>query len=61
MGLMQNIPMIEARLSMTMARAIAVAFGSGEATEQLVYAITGNENMAFKARMQVEHHKAALQ
>lgn len=59
MGLMHNIPMIEARQSMSLARAIAVAFGSGEAAQYLVTAVTGSEELGFKARMMAEHSKAA--
>jgi hypothetical protein len=61
MGLAQNIPMIEARLSLALARGIAIAFGSGEAAQQAVLAATGNAELAWKVRMQAEHQKAVMQ
>lgn len=61
MGLAQNIPMIEARNALTTARAISIAFGSPEATQQAIYAATGNDELAWKVRMQMAHQKAVAQ
>jgi hypothetical protein len=58
MGLAQNIPMIEARRTLEMAKAISVAFGSAETAQQTIYLATGNADLAFRARMQMEHEKA---
>lgn len=59
MGLAQNIPAVEARQTMTMARAIGVAFGSPELVEQVVFQATGNAQIAFRARVRATHEKAA--
>ena len=61
MGLAQNIPMIEARNALTMARAISIAFGSPESAQQAIFAATRNEELAWKVRMQIAHQKAVSQ
>ena len=58
MGLAQNIPMIEARQSIVQARAIAMALGSGEVAQQTVALATGDADLAFRIRMNLEHQKA---
>lgn len=58
MGLAQNIPTIEARQALTLARAIGVAFGGGEQLEELLRVATGDAELAFRARMKAEHQKA---
>lgn len=59
MGLAQNIPMIEARQSLMLAQGIAIAFGSPELTEHTIRMATGNSDLAFRVRMNMEHQKAA--
>lgn len=61
MGLAHNIPMIEARLALTMARAISIAFGSPEAAQQAVLSATGSDELAWKVRMSLAHQKAVMQ
>lgn len=58
MGLAQNIPMIEARHTLAMAQAIGIAFGSVEGAENTIRLATGNADLAFRIRMQMEHEKA---
>lgn len=61
MGLAQNIPAIEARQSIVQARAIAMAFGAGEVAQQAIALATGDDDLAFRIRMTLEHQKAAAQ
>jgi hypothetical protein len=58
MGLAHNIPMIEARQSIVQARAIAMALGSAEVAQQTVALATGDADLAFRIRMNLEHQKA---
>lgn len=61
MGLAQNIPMIEARLSLAMARAISIAFGASDQAAQAITLATGNADLGFRVRMQMDHQKAVAQ
>ena len=58
MGLAQNIPMIESRLALTMARAISIAFGASDQAAHAITLATGNADLGFRVRMQMEHQKA---
>ena len=58
MGLAQNIPVIEARQSLLQARAIAMAFGAGEVAQHAIGLATGDADLAFRIRMNLEHQKA---
>lgn len=46
MGLMANIPVIEAADSLTMSRAIAIAFGDAKSLAHCVYLTTGDARLA---------------
>jgi hypothetical protein len=55
MGLMANIPMVEARRALSFAQGIAVAFGSPEAAEGVVRQATGSDELAWSVRMGLQH------
>ena len=61
MGLAQNIPMIEARNALVLAQGIAIALGSAELSEHTVHMATGDRDLAFRVRMNMEHNKAVNQ
>lgn len=52
MGLYMNLPAIEAQHALTMAKGIAIAFGSETALSSAVYAVTSNEQLAQKVEVQ---------
>ena len=52
MGLMANIPAVEAAQALTFAKAIAIAFGDGKSQAQAVYDMTGNARLAQKIEVQ---------
>jgi hypothetical protein len=53
--------MIEARHALMLAQGIAIAFGSPELTEHTIRTATGDNDLAFRVRMSMEHNKAANQ
>jgi hypothetical protein len=48
MGLMANIPAVEAAQALVFARAISIAFGDGKQMASTVYAATGSSRLAQK-------------
>lgn len=57
MGLMANIPAIEAAESLTLARAIAIALGDEKSLASCVYASTGNARLAQRIEVQAAMHR----
>lgn len=58
MGLAMNIPALEARRTIAMAKAIAVAFGDENATEAAIRQATGDAALAYQAKVRMMHSKA---
>jgi hypothetical protein len=54
-----NIPAIEARNTLSMAQAISLAFGGGDQAEHLVRLATGSDELAFRAKVRLEHQRMA--
>ncbi len=59
MGLAMNIPAIEARNALAMAQAISIALGNSEQAERAVRLVTGSDDLAFRAKVQMEHQRMA--
>lgn len=59
MGLMANIPAVEAQQAMVFARAIGIAFGGGKALASAVYEATGNGRLA--QRLEIDALRSAGQ
>lgn len=57
MGLAMNIPAIEARNTLAMSQAIAIAFGSSDQMESTIRLATGSNELAFKAKVAAEHQR----
>jgi len=57
MGLMANIPAIEACEALTLARGIAVAFGDNKMFASCVYQSTGNDQLAQRLEVQAQMQK----
>ncbi len=57
MGLALNIPAVEARQALALAQGIAIAFGSPEITQQAVQLATGDADLAWKIRMDMQHQR----
>lgn len=58
MGLAANIPVIEARQALNMARAIALSFGDENAARAIYTAAYHDRSIAEKVVAELQHHKA---
>jgi len=61
MGLALNIPALEARRTLAMAQAISIAFGDENVTEVAIRQATGDEALAYQAKVRMMHSKAVQQ
>ena len=61
MGLALNIPMIEARVALSLMQGISAAFGDEKTLEHVLHIATGDASLAFAARIRAQHARAASQ
>jgi hypothetical protein len=59
MGLMANIPSIEASEALTLARGIAVALGDSKMFASCVYQTTGSDQLAQRVEIQAQMQKGS--
>lgn len=59
MGLSMNIPAIEAAQTLSMARAISIAFGDADALGDAIYATTGNGRLAQRSAIAMKRSMEA--
>lgn len=59
MGLAMNIPAVEARNALAMAQAISIALGNADQAERAIKLVTGSDELAFRAKVQMEHQRMA--
>jgi hypothetical protein len=57
MGLMANIPSIEAAEALTLARGIAIAFGDSKMLAASIYQTTGNDRLAQRVEIMASMQK----
>lgn len=58
MGLMANIPVIEAANALAFAKGIAIAFGDAESAAHAVYLTTGNGRLAQRVEIAMKRSES---